>query len=132
LMFGYCATISIIIVVILAVAIFASLVRYWPYNLELTLDHYDFDRVDERGWGAYTNSLKVAIWTMMVGTVVVFLTAYAVTKTTGAGALRGGVHALSVMPLSVPGLVLGLAYIFFFVNPGNPLGFLYRTTAILV
>ena len=36
------------------------------------------------------------------------------------------------MPLSVPGWVLGLAYIFFFVNPDNPLNFLYRTTAILV
>ena len=132
LMLGYCSVVCIVIVAILAVAVFASLVRYWPYNLELTLDHYDFDRVDERGWGAYTNSLKIAAWTMIVGTVVVFLTAYTVTKTKGAVALRGGVHLLSMMPLSVPGLVLGLAYIFFFVNPDNPLNFLYRTTAILV
>src|SRR5262249_52182945 len=31
-----------------------------------------------------------------------------------------------------PGMVLGLAYIFFFNHPGNPLGFLYATMAILV
>ena len=34
--------------------------------------------------------------------------------------------------MAVPGLVLGLAYIFFFNAPGNPLGFLYHTMAILV
>jgi iron(III) transport system permease protein len=132
LMMTYCLIICALILTILAVSAFASLVRYWPYNLELTLDHYDFDRVDERGWGAYTSSLKIAAWTMVIGTVIVFLTAYAVTKSKGAAALRGGVHLFSVMPLSVPGLVLGLAYIFFFVDPNNPLNFLYRTTAILV
>ena len=39
---------------------------------------------------------------------------------------------LAMMPMAVPGLVLGLAYIFFFNHPDNPLGFLYHTMAILV
>jgi iron(III) transport system permease protein len=34
--------------------------------------------------------------------------------------------------MAVPGLVLGLGYIFFFNAPGNPLNFLYATMAILV
>jgi iron(III) transport system permease protein len=34
--------------------------------------------------------------------------------------------------LAVPGLVLGLGYIFFFNNPANPLNFIYGTMAILV
>jgi iron(III) transport system permease protein len=34
--------------------------------------------------------------------------------------------------MAVPGLVLGLAYIFFFNHPDNPLNFLYGTMAILV
>ena len=34
--------------------------------------------------------------------------------------------------MAVPGLVLGLAYIFFFNAPSNPLTFLYGTLAILV
>jgi iron(III) transport system permease protein len=37
-----------------------------------------------------------------------------------------------MLPLAVPGLVLGLSYIFFFNAPWNPLGFLYGTLAILV
>jgi iron(III) transport system permease protein len=132
LMLGYCSFICLLILAILGVAVFASLIRYWPYNLELTLDHYDFDRVDERGWGAYINSLQLAFGTMIVGTAAVFLTAYVVTKTKGAAAFRGGVHLMAMMPLSVPGLVLGLAYIFFFIDPENPLNFLYRTITILV
>ena len=34
--------------------------------------------------------------------------------------------------MAVPGMVLGLAYIFFFNDPANPLHFLYGTMAILV
>ena len=34
--------------------------------------------------------------------------------------------------MAIPGLVLGLAYIFFFNHPDNPLNFLYGTMAILV
>jgi iron(III) transport system permease protein len=37
-----------------------------------------------------------------------------------------------MLPLAVPGLVLGLGYIFFFNDPRNPLGFLYGTLGILV
>jgi len=39
---------------------------------------------------------------------------------------------LAMLPMAVPGLVLGLAYIFFFNDPDNPLNFLYHTMAILV
>ena len=39
---------------------------------------------------------------------------------------------LCMIPMAVPGLVLGLAYIFFFNNPDNPLGVLYHTMPILV
>ena len=39
---------------------------------------------------------------------------------------------LPMMPLAVPGMALGLAYIFFFNNPANPFNFLYGTMGILV
>lgn len=132
LMAIYCSVICLVILAILVVAIFASVIRYWPYNLELTFDHYDFDRVDERGWSAYTNSLKMAFWTMLWGTVLAFSGAYLTTKTAGFGFGRSFTHLLSMIPLSVPGLVLGLSYIFFFIEPQNPLHGLYRTMAILV
>ena len=41
-------------------------------------------------------------------------------------------QVLAATPMAVPGLVLGLAYIFFFNKPDNPLNFLYGSMAILV
>ena len=37
-----------------------------------------------------------------------------------------------MLPMAVPGMVLGLAYIFFFNNPANPLHTIYGSMAILV
>ena len=39
---------------------------------------------------------------------------------------------MALVPMAVPGLVLGLGYIFFFNERANPLNFLYHTMAILV
>lgn len=39
---------------------------------------------------------------------------------------------LAIVPMAVPGLVLGLAYVFFFSRPENPLSPIYSTMAILV
>jgi iron(III) transport system permease protein len=41
------------------------------------------------------------------------------------------VRGLAMLPMAVPGLVLGLGYIFFFNAPGNPLGGLYHTLTLL-
>ena len=37
-----------------------------------------------------------------------------------------------MLPMAIPGMVLGLAYIFFFNDPANPLNAIYGTMAILV
>jgi iron(III) transport system permease protein len=53
-------------------------------------------------------------------------------KTRGVAALRPLVRLLAMLPMAVPGLVLGLGYIFFFNAPDNPLHGLYQTMALLV
>ncbi len=67
---------------------------------------------------------------MIAGTFVVFSGAYLVEKTRRFVLVRNVVHLLSMIPLAVPGLVLGISYILFFNDPGNPLNFLYGTMAI--
>jgi iron(III) transport system permease protein len=110
----------------------SSFIRFWPYNLSLTLKHYNFDVAAGGGWQAYFNSLQLATWTAIVGTVIVFLGAYVVEKSRGMHRTRKLIQVLAATPMAVPGLVLGLAYIFFFNKPGNPLNFLYGTMGILV
>jgi len=74
----------------------------------------------------------VAAWTAVIGTVVVFLGAYLLEKTRGFEWGKGAAQLMAMLPMAVPGLVLGLAYIFFFNAKGNPLGFIYATLIILV
>jgi iron(III) transport system permease protein len=130
--FAFCALIAIPIAGMLAVAAWGSLIKFWPYDLTLTLKNYAFSRFDAQGWSSYWNSLQLAAWTALVGTVVIFIGAYLIEKTRGLQGFRAVLHLIAMFPLAVPGLVLGLSYIFFFNHPGNPLGFLYGTLAILV
>jgi iron(III) transport system permease protein len=143
LMFGFCSTISSFILLVFGTIILASLVKVWPYNFELTLKHYDFNAVGGGGLDAYWNSIQVSLYTAVFGTIAVFLGAYVVEKGKGFKAMRSFNYFLSTIPLALPGLVLGLSYVFFFNKPlwnipytnlalVNPFNGLYSTIALLV
>ena len=132
LMLAYCVVIGCALLSIVAISQFAAVVKFFPYNLALTWAHYDFDQKGGGGWASYYNSIRLALLTSVVGTVVVFVGAYLVEKARGFALGRGIFHFLAMLPMAVPGLVLGLAYIFFFNAPANPLNVLYRTMTILV
>jgi len=132
LMLGYCVVLGLAILSIVAISQFAAVVKFFPYNLTLTWAHYDFDQKGGGGWASYGNSIRLALLTSVVGTFVVFVGAYLVEKARGFALGRALFHFLAMLPMAVPGLVLGLAYIFFFNAPANPLNVLYRTMTILV
>jgi len=136
----YCSLVAAAVLLMLGTAVFASLVKVWPYDFTLTLRHYEFRGV-AGGYSSYWNSVRMAIYTAIYGTAVVFLSAYLVEKGRGFGWGRQAIYFLSILPVALPGLVLGLAYIFFFNIPGwrvgnylilNPLNTLYGTMTILV
>lgn len=129
---AYCAAIAGLLLIVLAVAQYAALITFWPYNTALTLKHYAFQGVDGGGWPSYFNSLRMALYVAVLGTAIVFTGAYLVEKGRGFVAARTGLQFLAMMPMAVPGLVLGLSYIFFFNAPWNPFGVIYGTMAILV
>ena len=131
-MLAYCVVVGFAILSIVAISQFAAVVKFFPYNLTLTWAHYDFDQKGGGGWASYGNSIRLALLTGVIGTVVVFVGAYLVEKARGFALGRGIFHFLAMLPMAVPGLVLGLAYIFFFNAPANPLSVLYRTMTILV
>jgi iron(III) transport system permease protein len=128
---AYCLVIGVILLAMLGVAVWASFIRYWPYNLSLTLANYDFPNFEPNGWGPYFASLRLAAIVAVVGTALIFAGAYLIEKTKGAPQLRIAAQLLAMLPVAVPGLVLGLGYVFFINSPSNPLGFLYGTLALL-
>jgi iron(III) transport system permease protein len=129
---AYCIAVAVFIVGMLAMCQYAALVKLWPYDLSLSLRNYNFDRMDGGGWQSYWNSIEMALWTALIGTTVIFIGAYVVEKINGFTVGRNLFQLLAMMPMAIPGMVLGLAYIFFFNDPANPLSFLYGTLAILV
>ncbi len=145
----YCALICSAIVIVVATPLVVSLVRNWPYSFSdpgrvrgsvFTLDHFDFASIADATGGGYQacfNTLLVAAVTAVAGTIAVFVTAYLVEKTGLASAVRATVRVLAVVPLGLPGLVLGLSFAVAFSPPRwgpvpNPVAGIYGTLWILV
>lgn len=128
----FCTAIAMIILTIVGMAIYASFVTFWPWNLTLSLHNYNFSEVSTYGWQPYFNSLTLATWVAIVGTVVIFIGAYIVEKGRGFQHIRLLLQMITIIPMAVPGIVLGLGYIFFFNHTSNPLNYLYGSMAILV
>lgn len=131
LMLAYCVLVALLMLAILGMAVFASFAKFWPYDLSFSLRHYELGLVDAEVGEGFVNSLQMAAGTAVAGTALVFAGAYLMEKTTVFGPLRGVVRLLAMLPMAVPGLVLGLGYIFFFNAPANPLHGLYHTMALL-
>ena len=128
----YCSVMSIAVLAVLGMAVYGSLVTFWPWNKALTLNNYNFAEISTYGWLPYVNSLTMAGWTALIGTVVIFIGAYSMEKGRAFAPIRQVMQVISVIPMAVPGMVLGLGYIFYFNDANNPLNVLYGTMAFLV
>jgi iron(III) transport system permease protein len=106
----------------------ASFVRLWPYNMALTLHHYQFDV--QNGTRPLWNSVGISLATAFFGVAVAGLTAIVTLKVRNA--LTGPLSFLAILPSAVPGMVLGLGYVLAFNDPSNPLNFLHGTFALIV
>jgi iron(III) transport system permease protein len=127
----YCGLVALLVLAMLGMAIFASFVKFWPYDLSFSGRHYQMGLFDAEVGPAFVNSLLMSAGTAVFGTALVFVGAYLLEKTPGAAPLHGLVRLLAMLPMAVPGLVLGLGYIFFFNEPANPLHGLYQTLTLL-
>lgn len=127
----FCAVVTALTIAVLGMAQYAALVKFWPYNLEFTLEHYAFD-IEGAGWENFYNSLMMAGGVAVFGAIIVFTGAFLVDKPRRDHGIRQAIQFVALLPMAIPGLVLGLAYLFFINDPDNPLEFLYGTIIILV
>lgn len=129
--FLYCCFVAFLMLVMLGMAFWGSFITFWPYNLSLTLENYNFERFDPGGWGPFWVSLRLALLTMVVGTIIVFVGAWC-SETLWRDKPQSKVYSvLATLPLGVPGLVLGLSYLVFFNEPNNPANFLLGTLFLM-
>lgn len=120
------------LLVMVGTAVVASFITFWPYNLGLSLNHYQFDTTGGMGWMAWKNSLILAAGTALVGTPVIFLTAWIMEKTRTVSWLESLLRLCCMLPMAVPGLVMGLGYVFFFNQSHNPLNAMYGGLALMM
>jgi iron(III) transport system permease protein len=128
---AYCGLIAAIILAVIGMAVWASFITYWPYNLALSLKSYNFSEFEPNGWAPYLTSLKMAALVSGFGTALVFVGAYLIEKGAGFASGRLLAHLLAMIPMAVPGLVLGLGYVFFINAAWNPLTAFHGTLALL-
>jgi len=112
--------------------VYTSFIKLWPYDKSFSLRHYAYGLIDAGVINTFFNSLRMAVLTAVIGTMFIFGAAYLLEKTRGMGRLKAFFRLVATIPMAVPGMVLGLGYIFFFNHPDNPLNGLYHTMAILV
>lgn len=131
-LFACVALVATSILGIIGMALFGSLVRFWPYNLTLGLHNYDKAISDPDELRSIVNSLVLATSTAFIGTLLVVLSGWMVSRKVFAGPLTQTLQGLAMIPVAVPGLVLGLGYVFLFNNPANPLHILQGSMLLLV
>jgi len=123
----YSLLVAAVILSLVAIVIYASFVRLWPYNLSFSLRHYEFDV--QNGLQPLWTSIQVAILTAVISMVFVTGAAYA----NHAFPMRASrvLYFLAILPAAVPGMVLGLGYILAFNTPGQPIYWMYDTILII-
>ena len=121
-----------IILILFATIVLSAVVTNWPYDLSITRKWFSFDVMGTSGFKIFGNSIFVAFLSAIFGTMICFIAAYLCERSSSLKFAKRVVYFMGILPNAIPGLTIGIAFMFFFNKQGNPLGFLYGTFAILI
>ncbi|MEE0745526.1 MAG: putative 2-aminoethylphosphonate ABC transporter permease subunit [Anaerovoracaceae bacterium] len=126
-----CGGVTLCLFIMVAVLFMGAFTKYYPYEMGFTLEHFNFSE-STGGIRSFINSVVMSLLSAVAGTAFVFIYVYLVERSKSSRVLKVIGRLLSSIPLALPGMVIGLSFIFFFNSPDNPLNFIYGTVAILV
>ncbi|WP_443864112.1 putative 2-aminoethylphosphonate ABC transporter permease subunit [Fusobacterium ulcerans] len=143
--FFYIYTILICLFIIsIFVTIFVSAFsKLWPYDLSFSLNNFKFYDYNGGIEIFFKNSFILAFFSGIFGTFMTFMSAYLIEKKEKKTLKDKVIYFLSLVPLALPGMVIGISYIFFFnksyftipflnISIMNPFNSLYKTIWIMV
>ncbi|MGI6069309.1 MAG: ABC transporter permease subunit [Blautia sp.] len=114
----FCGLVSgAVILSILSVFLVILLIPFvgdWPYNLQFSMGHIREVFRDPNLLDVYKNSIYVAILTAAAGTLLSYGAAIITARSTVSGRLKGIIEGISLVTNTIPGMVLGLAFLFCF------------------
>ena len=111
----YIAFAIIVVLMCLPIAAFIclSFVRLYPIDMSLSLE--PIKKLFANKIGIYfINSLAVAMLTALIGTACSYFSAYVVVRNHKKTFITKVAHILSMLPLAIPGVVLGLSFLLTF------------------
>ena len=120
---GILVSVLSVFVVIFAV----PFVDEWPYRMSFTTEHLAEVFSDYTLSSVYTNSLLVALVTALIGTLMSYGAALVTARSTVNAKLKGVIESIALITNTIPGMVIGLAYLFCFSGTA-----LQNTFAILI
>lgn len=123
----YAVFVLVLIALCLPVAAFILLSFVKQYPIDMTFSMDTLKTLLTSGMGMYfVNSLAIALLTALTGTCLSYFSAY-ITARSSKIAVNKILHFISMLPLAIPGIVLGLSFVLTF--KGMPT---YGTIFILV
>lgn len=113
-----CASFSVLLILgmlsIFAVIFVIPFVSEWPYDLHFTWDNIKNVFSDGGLLAVYENSLLVAFLTAGLGTLAAYGAALVTARSTLGDKGKGMVDAIALVTNTIPGMVIGLAFLFAF------------------
>ena len=112
---GLSGTVLAILILCMFVVIFVvPLVERWPYQTGFTLEHFQEVFSDNELQTVYLNSLGMALATALFGTLAAYGAALITARSKLPGWCKQVIDAIALVTNTIPGMVLGLAFLFVF------------------
>lgn len=114
---GICAVGSsmiLIIIAVFAVIFVVPFVQEWPYQTTFTLEHIREVLSDSSLFGVYKNSIFVAVCTAILGLLVTYGAALVTARSKMNSKLKSVIDGIALVTNTIPGMVIGIAFMFIF------------------
>lgn len=113
-----CGTISsvfsIMVFSLFLVIFIIPFIKGWPYDLTFTFDNFKEAIIGQNLLQVYVNSLLVAALTAVIGMILTYSAALVTARSNLSKKLKNIIENISLITNTIPGMVLGIAYLLMF------------------
>lgn len=111
---GVSAAIILCVLSVFAVIFIVPFISEWPYDIRFTMEHAVSVLEDDALSGVVRNSLVAALFTAVAGTLVAYGSALVTARSTVSKKLKNVIEGIALVTNTIPGMVIGLAFLFSF------------------
>ncbi|MED9965948.1 MAG: ABC transporter permease subunit [Blautia sp.] len=115
------------VLTVFAVIAIVPFVREWPYRMTFTIEHFAAVFSDQALVKVVKNSILTAVLTAVTGSLVAYGAALITARSAISHKCKKIIESISLVTNTVPGMVLGIAYLLTFTGTG-----LQNTIAIII